>query len=190
MNRTDIINYYLDKINEYKKYLEIGVRDKGNFNKINADHKDGVDPNYDVNYKMTSDDFFKINKIKYDLIFIDGLHLYEQAYRDIINSLNSLTDRGLIIVHDCNPPSEWHQREHNFKGQWNGTTWKAFVKIRCERSDLRSFVVDTDWGVGVINPKGVQKLFSCNEDIYDYNVFQKYRKEALNLLTLEEFYKE
>jgi hypothetical protein len=187
MNRTDVINFYLNKISGEKRYLEIGVRNRDNFNKIQSDHKDGVDPNYDINYKMTSDDFFRENTKKYDLIFVDGLHLYEQAYRDIINSLNSLNDKGVIIVHDCNPPSEWHQRENNFKGQWNGTTWKAFVRLRCERKDLNMFVIDSDWGIGVIDPKGTQQIFSCDENIYEYSVFQKYRKEALNLITLQDF---
>ena len=35
------------------------------------------------NMKITSDDFFKQNKNKYDCVFIDGLHIYDQVKRDI-----------------------------------------------------------------------------------------------------------
>ena len=37
--------------------------------------------------KITSDDFFKQNKKKYDCIFIDGLHTYKQVKNDILNSI-------------------------------------------------------------------------------------------------------
>ena len=103
--RYDIINYLIEK-NNYVNYLEIGVRDPNScFNRIIAKHKDGVDPlpirnerihfgNGEVNYPMTSDEFFSLiehNK-KYDIIFIDGLHFYEQNSKDIKNSLNHITD--------------------------------------------------------------------------------------------------
>ena len=190
-NRTEIINHYLtNEIKQTSKnYLEIGVAGGGNFARIRADVKDGVDPNPSsgANLKITSDDFFKNNKTKYDVIFIDGLHQHKQVYRDIINSLNTLRDGGYIIVHDCNPPSEHCQTEEFHKGYWNGTVWKAFVQLRMERDDLEMFVVDTDWGVGVIKPNSNQTKFTCNEDIYNYNVFTKYRKDALNLISLTNF---
>jgi hypothetical protein len=192
MNRTDIINHYLGKLQFPRSYLEIGVRNKGhNFNLIQADHKDGVDPNWKshCNYIMTSDEFFSKNITKYDLIFIDGLHLYEQVYRDVVFALKFLKEKGIIIMHDCNPPDEWAQREHHMRGVWWGTAWKAFVRIRSERDDIEMFVVDVDAGVGVLIPNSKQKLFQCSENIYDYKIFNKYRKEALNLISVDEFKK-
>lgn len=195
MNRTSIINYYLDLVASPKSYLEIGVRNKNNnFNKIRADHKDGVDParRTRCNYVMTSDKFFSNNTIKYDLIFIDGLHLYEQVYRDIISSLKFIKEDGVIVMHDCNPNSEWIQRDYdidNIRGGWCGTVWKAFVRIRSEREDVEMFVIDVDFGVGILKPNRKQELFKCSENIYDYNVFNKYRREALNLISYEDFKK-
>ena len=36
---------------------------------------------------MTSDEFFKSNNEFFDLIFLDGLHTYEQTIKDIDNSI-------------------------------------------------------------------------------------------------------
>ena len=94
MNRWNIINSLIDEF-DYKSYLEIGVRRRGNFNRINCVLKDGVDPNGQGNYKTTSDKFFalpNVKKKKWDIIFIDGLHIDEQVNRDIKNSLKHLTE--------------------------------------------------------------------------------------------------
>ena len=85
-SRTSIINHLINKYN-LNNYLEIGVRDGSNYDKIIINNKTGVDPSptkdIDGLYKLTSDEFFKINKIKFDLIFIDGLHLEQQVDKDL-----------------------------------------------------------------------------------------------------------
>jgi hypothetical protein len=95
INRTSIINHLIKKYN-VKNYLEIGIRDGANFNQIKLKNKYGVDPEPSSDCKgesiflMTSDEYFdyiKESKIKFDLIFIDGLHLEEQVTKDIQNSL-------------------------------------------------------------------------------------------------------
>ena len=59
MKRTDIINHLIQK-NNYKTYLEIGVRDpSGNLDLIKVEHKDGVDPSGKCNFPITSDKFFE-----------------------------------------------------------------------------------------------------------------------------------
>jgi predicted O-methyltransferase YrrM len=52
---------------------------------------------------MYSDDYFKINDDKYDIIFIDGLHEYRQVLKDIINALNNLTHTGVVLLDDVIP---------------------------------------------------------------------------------------
>ena len=90
-SRTAIINHLIHKYN-LSKYLEIGVRDGKNYNKVNAKNKTGVDPEPTNDiiglHKMSSDDFFKKNKVSYDIMFIDGLHLEHQVDMDIENCLN------------------------------------------------------------------------------------------------------
>ena len=148
--RTDVINKILSYKGKNKSYLEVGVRNlEDNFNLINAETKYCVDPGIEVelnkaDFKLESDEFFEqlsrgeilSADYKFDVIFIDGLHLASQVDRDIDNALNHLKDDGFLILHDCNPPTEWHARENYWfynspaDGAWNGTVWKAFLKRR------------------------------------------------------------
>lgn len=196
LSRTDIINFYLSQKTKPVSYLEIGVQNPdSNFNHISADLKDGVDPFplAPCKFVMTSDQFFEQNKTKYDVIFIDGDHTFEQVYKDDLNSIRFLKENGVIVMHDCSPLTEWHQRErdnvHKLDGPWNGTVWKAFIKLRMENENLEMFTIDADFGVGIIIPQRRQKLFVCKENIYEYRVFDKYRKEALNLISENEWLK-
>lgn len=211
--RTHIINYFV-KLVEAQYYLEIGVRNpRKNFDKIACANKFSVDPGVEfednpVDFKMTSALFFEKLKsdqlkikaqAKFDVIFIDGLHISDQAERDILNSIEFLSENGVIIMHDCNPPSEFHQREqYGFKNSpatafWNGTTWKAFYKVR-HRTDLFSICFDCDWGVAVIAKKKYP-LFNTIEDkmqneFYEYSVLNKYRKDHLNLNSFDQWVKQ
>jgi len=188
MKRTDIINHLIKK-NDYKRYLEIGVRNPDeNLNKIIVEHKDGVDPAGNCNYPIPSDDFFNQldGDVKYDIIFIDGLHLDYQVERDITNSLKHLNEGGTIVMHDCSPIKEEHQVEEYVVGKtWNGTTWKAYVKFRMTDENLSMCVVDTDHGVGIIT-KGKQTLYPTS-DVLDFKLLDENRKNILNLITTEKF---
>lgn len=195
VKRFDIINYLIEQ-NNYVNYLEIGVCDGDNFGNIKVKHKDAVDPNpigkgieY-TNYKITSDEFFNFindyDDIKYDIIFIDGLHHWEQVEKDLVNSLNHLESDGIIVMHDCNPMFEVTQRRYAVVGAWNGDTWKAFAKFRMTSDDLEMCVVDTDHGVGIVK-KGTQELYPLSE--LEYPLLNDNRKELLNLITTDEFFK-
>lgn len=206
-SRTEVINFLLGFIgNDKTNYLEIGVRNPNdNFNKIISKIKYSVDPGVEfksnpVDFKLTSDDFFKQlregkildRQIKFDVIFIDGLHLADQVERDILNSLDFITDDGFIILHDCNPPTEFHSREsYNYflspaTYDWNGTTWKAFFKYRQE-NQYYSCCVDTDWGIGIISKKvNIGKSSSIKNPFYEFNILDDNRKESLNLISFEE----
>lgn len=205
--RFDVINFLTTKINA-QNYLEIGVRNPAdNFNLINIKNKYSVDPGLEfkenpVDYKMTSDEFFDqlnenvlsiSNNIKFDIIFIDGLHIAYQVEKDIENSMKFLSEDGFIVLHDCNPPTEYHAREaYNFNnspadGFWNGTTWKAFVKAR---TIYNSCCIDSDWGVGILTKKKMAcfNISPKNEnDFFDFTFFNNHRIKQLNLLSFEKF---
>lgn len=191
-SRSAIINHLIHK-NKLKYYLEIGVRDLKNFNKIMVSHKLGVDPLPIKKDRRvittTSDEFFSKNVKFFDLIFIDGLHLEHQVDKDIKNSLEFLNNNGFIVMHDCNPPTEFHQREnYEVSGHfptWNGTVWRSFAKLRTLKKNISMFCVDCDWGVGIIQ-KNKQQLFKLKSEI-NYSLLEKNRKELLNLISVSEF---
>jgi hypothetical protein len=194
IKRYDIINYLIEK-NKLINYLEIGVFKGENIRQVKAIHKDGVDPGSEgytppeVNYPMTSDDFFDLIKdhpeIKYDIIFIDGLHHADQVEKDIKNALNHLVNNGFILLHDCNPVSYEAQLIPRQTVAWNGDTWKAFVDFKVNNPSYKCCVVDTDFGVGVIHNNGNEYKIENRIDDWDY--FNSNRKELLNLISTDEF---
>jgi len=192
MTRTEIINGLIKKYG-YKSYLEIGVNTPSqpgyNWVGVEIELKHGVDPNVDTTYKVTSDEFFK-NKItrKYDIIFIDGLHIFEQVYLDIVNSLNALEDGGIIVVHDCNPITEITQRRERASDAWHGDVWKSILKLRIENPELDISTVNTDEGCGIIK-KGSQITLKVDtsDEIYEYPFLESNRKEVLNLISVGDF---
>lgn len=202
MLRSDAINHLIEK-HGYKKYLEIGVADGSNYNLIKCDYKSNVDPCFDdkdsQNIKavvnvMTSDEFFEKTDEKFDIIFIDGLHTYEQVYADITNSVNVLEPNGSIICHDMLPPSEWHQRpsEEFQKGeQWNGTCWKAIARLRNEETDLKIRTIDTDWGLGFIQKEegGNEPVGVSLDIVLNYTFFNSNRDKLMNVISVYDFLK-
>ena len=205
-SKTEIINFLLNNLNgTEKKYLEIGVRNPNdNFNHIKAKYKYSVDPGIEfkenpVDFKLTSDEFFYAldkgnllnQSIRFDIIFIDGAHLAEQVKKDIENALRYLNEDGFIILHDCNPPTEWHARhEYDYHlspaGEfWSGSTWKAFVQVR-KRTDISACCIDTDWGVGIISKSiNLGPSNRVKNDFFEYHIFNQYRTESLNLITFD-----
>jgi hypothetical protein len=170
------------------KYLEIGISNRENFDKIVCDLKVGVDPEplSKATFCSSSDEFFKINTETFDVIFIDGLHHADQVYRDIVNSLKILNEGGVIVCHDMNPTKEEHQIIPFTSGVWNGDCWKAFVRLRQERSDLEMYTVDTDHGCSIIQ-KGSQETLPKDIKL-TFKEFDKNRKEWLNLVDTRIFY--
>lgn len=193
MNRIKIINSLIEK-NGYKTYLEIGVNTPAqpgySHDSIKVETKHGVDPNVDTTYKMTSDEFFESHiSAKYDIIFIDGLHIFEQAYRDIVNSLKWLNDNGTIVVHDCNPTRRITQKRDRISSVWHGDVWKAILKLRIENPNIQIYTINADEGCAIIQ-KGHQELLATTipeKDIYMFDFFKKNKQDILHLIGIKEF---
>lgn len=187
LRRTTILNTLIEKF-KYQSYLEIGQgRKEDNFDWVNCRKKIGVDPAKNLNaaFPMTSDEFFAINHDSFDLIFIDGLHQADQVERDILNSLNVLNSNGAIVVHDCNPSSEDVQLMPRQTLAWTGDVWKAWVKFRATRHDLKMYVVDVETGCGIIR-RGIQETIKAPEQL-TYNLLNKNKTIWLNLVDADGF---
>ena len=95
-------------------------------------------------------------------------------------------------MHDCNPANYYAQIVPRMNNKtkngniWNGDVWKAWVKVRHENENLEMFVVDTDFGCGIIR-NGKQEILSNLPT--DYYEFEKNKKYFLNLISEKEFLK-
>jgi SAM-dependent methyltransferase len=189
----ELLNYLI-QARGYKSYLEIGVADGNNFRGIAIERKVGVDPGSSGPniYQMTSDDFFQTNRETFDIVFIDGLHWWDQVLRDVENALNCLNPGGVIVMHDCMPQTEEQQFREIPAGAWNGDVWKAAAYIRMHADNVHFCVIDMDWGCGILTPNSTQQLYTPARPIemMDWDFYQKNKKELLNVKSLGEWLKE
>jgi hypothetical protein len=179
VTRIDVVRAALAATGGQQRYLEIGVKDGACFHAVDAPTKVGVDPAFafrlalgarlraalgrrsgTLYFEETSDSFFARRAARlapFDVVFVDGLHTYDQAYRDVVSSLERLADGGVVLVHDSNPASaaaaaptlEQAARTEGFVGEWNGDVYRAIVRLRT-RDDLRVDVLDCDQGIGLV----------------------------------------
>lgn len=203
--RSDIINSLIKK-NNFKTYLEIGIDNpKLNYNLIECDFKHSVDPffekdhnEYDSSYsyydvvkkyltfRMTSDEFFENSAMKYDIIFIDGLHTERQCGKDIINGLKHLNEGGYIVVHDCLPKFKESQTVPRQYQEWNGDVWKCIPELN--KQFIEYEVVDCDYGCGVIKYTPDWKyLHYLDKSIYEWEDFEKNRNKLMHVISEKEF---
>ena len=95
------------------------------YEKVKKIFNEGLKNNTVEILKMNSDEAFMQNKIKFDLIYIDGNHLYNFVLKDILNSINFLNPDGIIVCDDFNS-----------KGWWEDGVTKAVNEI-VEKKKLR-----------------------------------------------------
>jgi len=188
--RWDLIQHIINKYN-YTSYLEIGCDKDQSFSRIKINKKIGVDPISGGTIRDTSDNFFINNKDKFDIIFIDGLHHYEQVIKDIYNSLDILNDNGRILIHDCLPRTIAHQAIPRYRGSWNGDVWKSIVELRT-KSNLEVFTCEIDFGVGVIRKKNNTNPLDIKINDFKKLKFKDYyynNKEFMNVISYDQILK-
>tara|TARA_B100000424_G_C22839956_1_gene448272 strand:- start:9 stop:719 length:711 start_codon:yes stop_codon:yes gene_type:complete len=168
-------------ISNYKdcKYLEIGVQNNDVFNSIplKIENKFGVDPVSGGNFKMTSDDFFKkFPDLKFDVIFIDGLHEYKQCQKDCVNAMKQLNTNGVILFHDLLPRSYFEEHVPRKQSSWTGNIWRVAVELSNSKNvDFK--IINIDMGLGILKLK---EGFSYkimdelkNKTFYDFLEYKK-----------------
>jgi hypothetical protein len=101
-------------------YLELGVRSGDVFREVSkkCSKATGVDispiefnlPNNANFFQSSTDSFFERldDNEKFDMIFIDADHSYEQSLKDFNNSQKHLVNDGFIIMHDTYPLSDFY----------------------------------------------------------------------------------
>jgi hypothetical protein len=212
MTRIDVVRAAIAAVGG-RRYLEIGVKDGECFDAIEADTKVAVDPRLafrppigarirtalrattgTLYFQVTSDAFFggpARRLAPFDVVFVDGLHTYAQAHRDIVNGLQSLADDGVVVVHDCSPASaaaaaptlDEAAQTAGFNGEWNGDVYKAIVRLRT-RDDLRVSVLDLDQGVGLVTVGRPEARLDLSPESIDHLGYAELERERERLLDL------
>lgn len=145
----------LASINKASRYLEIGVSEGATFNQVNVENKVAVDPKFLFNtsqygtekvlfLEVTSNEFFRDHAKEFqpfDLIYLDGLHTFEQTLRDFCASLSCANSKTIWLIDDTYPESyaqaqSSHQRCIKIKQltgeknkSWMGDVFKVVATI-------------------------------------------------------------
>lgn len=148
-------------------------------------------------YTLTSDQFFKDDKLPgllgdrpLDLVFIDGLHVFEQALTDFMNAEAHCGQHSVILFHDTIPLNERTQRREPVTGFHTGDVWRTIVCLKRFRPDLDIVTIATPWsGLTMITNLDPQSrelrnrydeaLASCKES---YKAFRPQFKSVLNVV--------
>ena len=153
-SRSDRLNK-LASINRSSRYLEIGVSQGITFNAIEIDYRVAVDPKFQLDWEkyandkvvfleVSSNEFFRSYAKKYesfDLIYLDGLHTFEQTFLDFCASLACGHSKTIWLIDDTCPGSYAqaqsslkHCRQiQKFSGEkgnsWMGDVFKVVAAI-------------------------------------------------------------
>jgi hypothetical protein len=161
-----------EQIVQPSMYFEIGTHAGDSIKMIGCDAV-CVDPRFAVTsnvlmrrrnthfFQGTSDEFFadraaldRLFPAGIDLVFLDGLHLYEVLLRDFMHTEKIVNPTGLILIHDCLPlNTRMAERTHNIGDEiepaelrnfWTGDVWKTIVILAKYRPDLliRTSIMD------------------------------------------------
>jgi tetratricopeptide (TPR) repeat protein len=132
-------------------YLEIGV-DEGVSLACATGPAIGVDPRPELQLSVhlpttarivasSSDTFFadhapRLLQPAPELAFIDGMHLFEFALRDLIHTEQHMAPWGLVVIDDIYPCHPAQARRRRRTGSWTGDVWKLLPLLREHRPDL------------------------------------------------------
>ncbi len=157
MNRHDFLSGLHEQLAP-RSYLEIGIRDGLGLARSRT-RTIGVDPDYAITkelrcdlqlVKATSDDFFaRPDALAHfpagvvDYTFIDGMHLFEFAFRDFINAEKVSTPGSVIVIDDMLPRRVSEAARDRHTSFWTGDVYKLTAVLEKYRPDLAVLPVDT-----------------------------------------------
>lgn len=176
--RWDIINRLIKDYN-LTSYLEIGYQNGLCFDQIICEQKYSIDPNGKAVFTGTSDEFFLSipQHLIFDIVLIDGLHHAYQVERDIVNSINLIKAR-FVVLHDCLPTDEQSQRVPRETKVWFGDVWRAWNGFKQKYPEMVHAFHTNDCGIGVIAVTG-----TVEPGFTDYKTtFQEYLDSHSNTI--------
>ncbi|MFZ2451197.1 MAG: class I SAM-dependent methyltransferase [Methylovulum miyakonense] len=195
-----------------QNYLEIGVNKGVTFFDVSIPQKTAVDPKFlfdvatvtDKNTlfsETSSDEFFSRLPVaqKFDLIFIDGLHTFEQTYRDFCNCLVHSHDRTVFLIDDTKPSDVYsslnvRRKTNQFRkqaggkgGAWHGDVFKVIFALHDFHPSLNYRTLSRGWDnpqtLVWLSNKGLRKpLFNSFESISRLTYFDL--QEHIDILRL------
>lgn len=137
------------------RYLEIGVRHGASLELAQC-HAIGVDPlppirpplDFAEIFQETSDMFFEIDAGQAlahppDMVFIDGMHLFENALRDFMNVEHHSTATTIVVIDDVFPNHSVQATRIRRTNAWCGDVWTLVPCLARYRPDLRLVALDT-----------------------------------------------
>jgi pyruvate/2-oxoglutarate dehydrogenase complex dihydrolipoamide acyltransferase (E2) component len=100
--------------------------------------------------KATSDDFFaRPDALAHfpegvaDFTFIDGMHLFEYAFRDFINAERFSTPGSVIVLDDMLPRRVSEAARDRHTSAWAGDVYKVATVLETYRPDLAVLPINT-----------------------------------------------
>jgi len=113
--RAQFVQGFLDFYNA-PRYLEVGVNRGATFHALRAAQKVAVDPRFLFGaaehqpgctyHEVPSDAYFATldrTTPPFDVIYLDGLHSFEQTLRDLMSAILHLQPLGVIVIDDVIP---------------------------------------------------------------------------------------
>lgn len=169
----------LHKILQPEFYFEIGVQ-TGKSLALAKCEALGVDPMpmlsapLGANAKVitsSSDAFFKkqsdiLLTKSLDLVFIDGMHLFEYALRDFINVEKYASADTIVVIDDIFPGHPDQANRNRCTRAWTGDVWKVKAILEQYRPDLTLQAVDA-YPTGLLLISNLDSNSSVLQDNYE-----------------------
>lgn len=158
-------------------YLEIGVAQGLTLEQVRVKEKVGVDPTpqfdalklpKNISFFQSDSDTYFTQHVKgknFDLIFLDGLHVWTQTYKDLLNALDHSNLNSIILLDDVIPDNElsafpdWDAalklKDHagHKDGRWQGDVYKVLIAVSRFHPELEYCVVGKRDGID--NPQAL-----------------------------------
>ncbi|MGI8882464.1 MAG: class I SAM-dependent methyltransferase [Jatrophihabitans sp.] len=180
MNRHDFLSG-VHAAYKPRNYLEIGINDGRGLHRSHT-RTIGVDPAFKITaefecdlkmVKATSDDFFARNSPiarfaegVIDMAFIDGMHIFEYALRDFMNTEKLAAPSSVIVFDDMLPRTVGEAARDRHTMDWTGDVFRVISVLEKYRPDLAVIPLDTE-PTGLLLVLGADPTNTVLQDNYD-----------------------